>query len=453
MTSSRHHLVTLAALVLLPPLTSPAGAQEGSAARLTLGEAVRLAVTHHPRLRLARSAEAGARSVIGIAAAERFPQLAAHATLTRFEEQMIVAPLHGFDPTRPPTFAHSLTQGALSVTYTLFDGGARGARVAGARADARAAGASAAAAEADLIAEVARTYLQVLSARGVLDAQHQGVAALEAERRRVEALLAEGTAARVQLLRVAAALAEAEAARVSAAAALEVAERALARLIDADLGRARAPQLAAVRLADTLAEDRDDALARAMSANDRLAEARWRLQVVQGERRGAVAAWFPRFELVGGYLGFGSTSGDFTAEWQAGVRLTYPLFAGGARAHRVAAATAHSRAAEEGVRLAELETGQAVDRALSAVREMRARVVAQESAAAHLREVARIELLSLEAGAGIESDYLQAEAAFRRASAALVEARHGEIGARIELARLTGDLSSTWLATTLEPEP
>lgn len=455
MTASRHHLAIVASLatLALPAGSRLAGQELDPPARLTLGAAVERALAYHPRVRAVQWAEQGAAAGLGVAAAERFPQLALQATLTRFEEPMIVAPLHGFDPTRPPEFSQTLAQGIVSLSYTLFDGGARGARVASARADLEAAGAGLAATEAELVADVARSYLGVLTARGIHEAQEQGITALAAERARVEQLLAEGTAAQVQLLRVQAALAEAEAARVSAVADLGLAERRLARLLGVDLGRARAPLLEEVRFAEVGPPERDAALASAARQNERLAEARWRFAGVQRDRRAAVAAWFPRLEVVGGYLGFGSRSGDLTTEWQAGVRLSYPIFAGGGRAHRVAAASARARSAEQQVRLVELETAEAADRAVSAVVEQRARVAAQESAVRHLSEVARIELLSLEAGAGTEADYLQAEAALRRARAALVAARHAEIVARIELAHVSGTLTPAWLTSVLDGAP
>jgi len=73
-----------------------------------------------------------------------------------------------------------------------------------------------------------------------------------------------------------------------------------------------------------------------------------------------------------------------------------------------------------------------------------------ETAVHHLAEVARIEQLALEAGAGTQTDFLRADADLRKSRAQLIEARHMEILARIQLARTTGELSVEWLASTLE---
>ena len=56
-------------------------------------------------------------------------------------------------------------------------------------------------------------------------------------------------------------------------------------------------------------------------------------------------------------------------------------------------------------------------------------------------------------GSGTQTDYLDAEADLVNARANLVEAQHGEIAARVELARLTGHLDLEWIARHLENQP
>ena len=68
-------------------------------------------------------------------------------------------------------------------------------------------------------------------------------------------------------------------------------------------------------------------------------------------------------------------------------------------------------------------------------------------------EVARIEQLSLDAGAGTQTDYLRAEADLARARSLLVEAEHAEIAARVELARVVGELTTEWLNRNVETSP
>ncbi|NIN13444.1 MAG: TolC family protein [Gemmatimonadales bacterium] len=418
---------------------------------LTLHEAVRLGLEYHPTVRAARASEADAAAQVGQALAQRLPQFLGQASLIHFEEPMIVAPFHRLDLSTPPRFEETLVQGQLSLGYTLFDGGARGATINGARARQEVTAARRESAEMTLIADVAGAYLQVLSAHGMLAAQDQSLDALHAERERVRRLFAEGQAARVELLRVDAAIAQAEAERIATAAELDTGERRLARLLGVEPERTRASRLTGVRLIDTVvAVDRTALIGRFESTSPDLEAARQLSQAANWGRRAAIAAWFPRLEVVGGYILFGSAAGDFTGEWQGGVRLSYPVFTGGARARAVAAASARLSVARERYRLAELGGREAIDRAVSAIRQHRAQVEAIATAVDHLVEVARIEQLALEAGAGTQTDFLTADAELRRARAGLVQARHAEIAAWVQLATTTGELSSSWLDHMVE---
>src|SRR5690606_29566 len=102
-------------------------------------DVVRAALAAHPSLAAAGARADAAEAQAREASAQRLPQLSADWAATRFAEPMIVAPLHGFDPQRPPRFERMLLQGGVTLGYTLFDGGARGA---GGLGRARAAGAS-----------------------------------------------------------------------------------------------------------------------------------------------------------------------------------------------------------------------------------------------------------------------------------------------------------------------
>ena len=148
-------------------------------------------------------------------------------------------------------------------------------------------------------------------------------------------------------------------------------------------------------------------------------------------------------------MGYGYPDG-FTTEWQFGARLKYPLFTGGARSNMVARASAQYDVAQEEFRLEQLALQESVDIAITAIAKTRSHVLAIARAVDHLAEVARIEQLALEAGAGTQTDYLRAEAELARTRAALVESRHAEIAAAVELARVTGELSLAWLERALE---
>jgi outer membrane protein TolC len=105
------------------------------------------------------------------------------------------------------------------------------------------------------------------------------------------------------------------------------------------------------------------------------------------------------------------------------------------------------------VRIVRLSTEQQVDEAQSNRDEARARVVALEAAVSQAAEVARITQLARDVGEGTQTDYLIAEANLFRARSSLVQARHAVIAARVELARVLGELSRPWIASSLESLP
>ncbi len=420
---------------------------------LTLSRAIELALAHHPSVGAARAMEREAEARLGEANANWWPSLNLDGMLMRYQEQMLVFPLHALD-TGALRFDRTLMQGNMSAGWTLWDGGARRARIKGAQVNENVATLGTEAAEMSLIADVTTAYLRVLSASSTLEAADLSLSSLQAERDRVEQLLREGRAARVEVLRVDAAIAQAESERIATVSALEAAERSLARWLGVEPEYTAAARLTSVRLTGTdTVGTRDELVSRFEAANPELAEAVQRTEAADWARRAAVSAWHPRLTVVGAYMLFSSPTYDLRGEWQAGVRLSYPLFTGGARARAVSSATARRAAAEEQLRLTKLEGEEHIDRALTAVQESHARAGAIETAVLHLAEVTRIEQLALEAGAGTQTDFLRADAELRRTRAQLIEARHTEILARIQLARTTGDLSVEWLAGTLETIP
>jgi len=145
---------------------------------LTLDRAVARALAAYPTVAVARARADAAAADVGAAKAAWLPRLSLDGSLNRFELPMVVAPLHGFDPTDPPLFDQTLVQSGLSLNWTLVDFGGRTARVRAQRALADAADAAVSGAEQQLIARVVTAYLRVLTARDLVAAQDQRLAAL-----------------------------------------------------------------------------------------------------------------------------------------------------------------------------------------------------------------------------------------------------------------------------------
>ena len=430
-----------------------AGAAAEPAGTLSLEEAARRALEHFPTVRGAREGTAGADAAVGEQRAARLPSLKLIGSATRYEEPTIVHPIHGFGSGEFPPFDRTLYQGGLNASYTLFDGGGRGARLREARQAQDAAGAALAGSEQELLAKVGAKYTEMLARREVRRAQEGKLTALRSERERVQKFLAAGKAARVDSLRVEAALAAAAAEALRLQADLALSERDLTGLTGIPRERTRAGNLVPLALADTALAGDDAAIARALVENPEVRAAAAQAAAAKARERAARGAYWPQLSVVGNYQVWSDPDGNSTGEWNAGLQLTQSLFTGGATSNRVAQRAADGRRAQEALRLARIQTGRAVQAAHDRVRAAAAGARSLRDAVASFAEVARIEALALEAGSGTQTDFLAAEADLMNARASLAEAERAEIVARLELARLTGDLSIEWLARHLEARP
>jgi outer membrane protein TolC len=440
----RRTLVVL--LVAIPFAARPAAAQQPV---LDLAAAIERAVATHPSYAWRQAERERAAASVQEVRATRLPRIATEWFGVRHQEPMIVAPLHGFDPTRPPDFDRALLQGNVGASWLLFDGGARGARIARAESGEDVAEAAIAQAEAALVARVAHAYLAVLNARETRVALAAQLEALGAERDRVARVEAEGRAPRVAVLRAEASSSRARADVVAHEAALAEREAELARLLGLDAQAVAAAALEPVEWTTSLdATNRAALVAEAVAANPDVRRALHQVAMAAATRREARGAYLPSISLGGRYNGYGG-AGDFIAEWQAGVHVAWPLFTGGQRTAAVARADADTRAAQSALRLAELDVATQVDRALSTLAGADARVAALEAAVAQFDAVAAVEQLALDAGAGIQTDFLIAQSQLLEARAALSAARHARTAAHIELARATGRLTAAGLAAEI----
>lgn len=444
-------LVFIAGLVTCAHATSAQQATMRAAGGdvLTLHDAVRAAARVHPTLQAARAYEDRADANVRELRASLLPAVTLESNATRFQEPMLVAPLHGFDMQRLPVFDRTLVQSSATVAYSVFDGGARGARLARASAQQHATRAQSDAALQALLADVTLRYAAVLVAREVLAAHDARVAALELERARARQLLEQGRAPRVVLLRAEASLSAALAEQSATRVRVDAAERELARVMGVDAAAVAGATLAPAAPSHTVAA-REDAVQHALSQNAELRRLSDQAAAAHATVAEANAQWWPRLHFGGRYVHYASGAGDGVGEWQAGVQVSYPLFTAGARPAAIDRARAEEVAARAELQSARLRVADAVDRAYAAVDAARARAAAWQSAVVQMEEVARIERLALDQGAGVQTDWLSAQSELLRARASLVEARHDELVARVELARATGELTTAWIMDNVE---
>ncbi|GMV06756.1 MAG: hypothetical protein AMXMBFR53_30310 [Gemmatimonadota bacterium] len=429
----------LAAALWAAALPLPLAGQDA----LTLSAAADAALASHPSVLAADARLDGADAGRRAARAAFLPSVVGSSGLTRHAEPMVVAPLHGFDPTHPPDFDRTLVQSQLAMEVTLLDFGARRAQLRGAEALAAGLDLRADATGQELLESVTAAYTGVLATREMQAAARRQVDALASELDRAEQRLREGTAARVEVLRAEAALLDARAQLATAEARVGLAERGLARIMGVD-----AASVVGRPLADV--EPRAEVAPPALGVDPRVEAARRSVEAARARLSQERAGRLPTLKGTAGLLNFGSGAGEYVTEWQAGVRLSWPLFTGGARSAAIARAQADLRVAEEELRQVELAVAAALDGADAALTEARGRAEALAASVAQWEEVARIEALSLETGAGVQQDYLRAQAALFLARAGEARARYDEIQAWVARARAQGRLDRAWMDDALE---
>ena len=439
-----------AALALLVTLPASGASQTSPASELQITEVVAAALDVHPRLRLSIEEVRAAQSEHGVARAPLLPSLSLTASAVQFQEPMVVAPLHQFDPTRPPRFDESLVQGALQASYTLFDGGARGANIQAATAAVFRARANLDIARADILAAVVAAYLTVGVARSDLAAAASRVEAISAERDRAERVYTEGAAPRLEVLRAGAALEEASASEQTAWARVRAAELDLARLTGIPTEQISESRVLSIRVPATPQDARSGADTEDLSRAPRMVAARELVSAAEAQERSARAALFPTVRGLVAYQEFGSGAGDFTGEWQAGFQVSYPIFAGGARSSGMDGARARARGATAAAESVALDLRRALDQAETARVESAGRVNALRAAVVQYEEVARIEALALTEGAGVQRDLLAAEAELFRVRSQLAAAEATLVRSAVDMARIRGGLSLEWIETNLE---
>ncbi len=420
---------------------------------LSLVNAIEQALTHYPTVGVAAAEIDRARAVKGEARAAWLPSVSIVAAATRYEEQMPATPIHGFSPGALPTFNDALAQYGFNIGYTLFDGGKRRANIRGAQSRLAAVEASSIQTQQQLMTRVIAAYLSVLSTREKLAAHDVRLEAMRSELSRAEQFYAQDKAAKVEILRVQAALAAAEAGRAQVFSLLVVAEKNLASLIGVDPEQANTTQLKPVTFRDVAAEDDTVLYSVALRTNPRVEQTRYNVAAANAQLAVARGVRWPKLHLTGNWMDQGDFDGNRLDEWNVGVTASFPLFTGGSVKNRIAHSRANRRFAEEKLRLTEIVVQREIDQMLAALNVAQSRVVSLSSAASTYAEVARIEKLLVKTGSGTQTDYLDAESNLVTVRADLAEARHAAIIARVELARLTGQLDLSWITRHLENQP
>lgn len=436
-------------LVWLPAVSLRGQAPAGESStdltvRLTLDEAIARGLPASHRVE-----EAGARRDAGSAAVDQrraalMPRVGAQAGYMRtnhIDPFGILLPnnqLRVIYPDLPDNY-----RSRLDAQWPVYTGGRLEALERAARTDASALDHDWSAVRADVRAEIARAYWNLVSAAESIAVLDRALERVEAHLRDARNRLEAGLVSPLDVLSAEAQRARQQMLRIQAASSRDVAEAALARLVALAPGTRIEP---ASRLDAVVVPPGDFAAlwneARA-ARPDRLAlDARIG---AAGQRREAATAGRKPTVGVGAGVDYARPNprifprqGAWRESWDAGVNVEWPLFDGGRAKADVAEASAAQRAAQ--ARLAEFDSLLALEirRRLSEIAASQAAIGAADAAMRAATEASRVAGDRFSAGVATTTDVLDAQLTILQASLERAQAAVSLRIAEADLARAVG---------------
>ncbi|RMF76924.1 MAG: TolC family protein [Acidobacteria bacterium] len=428
----------LLALATVVPLALAEGQppEAPSPVHLTLEQAVEAALSASPGLEALEHASEAARQSARAASRSRWGQLDALATTERFDADRITLPIssellaNGFGGL---PFDRNQVHYGLSFRVPLYVGGRLRSEREIARLEARQAASRLSGNRWQTRFNAVSLYGATAALDAAIEAARNEHAALETTRERVSLELESGRRARIDLLKIDDTLAQVEA-RI---AELEGRRARSAALLLALCGRDPGLPLAVEPLEESaLSHGMPDgkSLRAALTDNSSVDAARAEAEASRRRERIARSAFLPRLEAGGLYLANDAPSMvDDIATWELRLDLRVPLFAGGSRFSRVAAARAARNAAESRLERTWLTVSAELESALAEYRSARSSLEAAGRRLAAASEAARIEQLRYDVGSGRIEDLLQARAREAEAQAANAAARSAVVSARARI--------------------
>ncbi len=404
---------------------------------LTLAQAMHRALDTNPAIR-SQAAELQRQSLEKeIAHGERLPRVDLGASYTRYAHASLVTPIRQVGVF--PPLDRDIANVSVALSLPLYAGGRLVAGESLAEHSQQAAAQGLRAAGQDLLFNVTSTYTKALHLHDLRKAARARTTMLETEQAHISQRLAQGRAAKLELIRLQTQLSQAR----HDLLAIAQGERDATALLAALLGESGSlPPLAQIGPSQVaLPASRDEALKKAMSQHPELLRAQAlgkaasdKLEIAKGGQR-------PQINLVAKALE--TAGGDWKGydDAQIGVQVSLPLFDGSIRKNRVAQADLERRRAELGIEETVNALASEVEQAVGGVTESRARLEVAGQGEREAEEALRIETARYQAGESTVTDLLGAETALWSARANRLQAGYDVTASQARVLRAIGELS------------
>lgn len=353
MIGSRLHLPT--ALAVLGLLAAPAAnAQEGAAPRrVSLDEAIRLALERAPAAVAARTGVQSARADVLQARGSWLPSLNASSSFANSSNER-------FDQSTGRLFSESYTA-QLQASYELFTGGRRWAERNRATAGLRAAEAQDRAQRFSTILATTERFYEAAAAGLIVEAAAQRLERAERQLEFAETRLRIGSATRSDVLRAELEVGNAEIALIDAETGLRSSRLELGRQIGVEDGAE--PEEGALPDSAPLLPDTERLVSWALDRSPEVVASAADLDAARASRWSAYGLYLPTVRATGGYDWFAIDFPPDDRSWSLRVTASFPLLDNFDREAELARVSAAERLAEAEVRDATIGVRVAVENA------------------------------------------------------------------------------------------
>lgn len=313
----------------------------------TLADLVDIAERGNPDARVAWERAKARAAAVGVANSALFPTLAALASASMNQYSLFAGKFYHEDT--------SLFPATVNLSYTIFDFGARAARIDAAKADLLASDFAFNDTHRRIIFNVAQAYYQLLEAQGQEDAGQATLKDAQTVQDAIEAKLDNGLATLPDALEARAATAQARYELASIQGLEESARGALATAMGVSPAiRFRVADLTKVPIAESIDEPVQTVMKRALAQRPDLLAQVAQVRTAEAEIRQARAAYYPSVSFSGSWghinaLGqqrFHAPARSAIYPYQVQLNLSWTIFDGGARRNQIAQAQSERREAE-----------------------------------------------------------------------------------------------------------
>lgn len=415
-----------------------AGSVASAERRLTVEDAVQLALGSNPRVRAVGERVQAARAQADSVRGRLLFSVHLNDEWQHFDSPFAIS----FGPTSFPvrdqdtnTFSATASQPLLGLLHIGNDWSA-------AKKGADAALAGQRSSEAAVREAVRSGFLRYFGARALADIAAASVRELASQVQVAEARLKAGVITNADLLRVQVAQANAQQQQIAAATQADVARAQLLDLVGLDPRDTTVTLLEPTALLEQAASPLPESAAAGLEAARRrpdVLQAQLTLSSTEGQRRARLFSLLPEIDLEGGYLRIDGQ--QFAPKNQAyvGVRASWAVWEWGASfsqwraAGRQASAAALELDAQKRQVVTEVEVGLKQNTAASVA------VDVAQKAIASAEEAYRVTNALVQAGTATTTDLLDAQSALTTARLNLTRAQYERALARVSLSRTLGD--------------